>query len=149
MKFLRILILPALAAAYVSLGTQCSGNDYDCVDTYHDIAVCNGRTWQLAATKPPPTPCALHPEFRNLLSQPLNIKDNIRHESYLFLDILLDTEFEPVGLMKQLVEPNGFTFELRDRFEESLASSFRLVGVFLWRGAVRGRVRRLHGRCGG
>lgn len=42
--------LPALSAAYASIGGQCSGNSYDCADTYHSIAVCNGATWQLAAT---------------------------------------------------------------------------------------------------
>ncbi|KAL3474326.1 hypothetical protein BJX99DRAFT_231646 [Aspergillus californicus] len=52
MKLLSIVpllaCLPALSSAYVTIGSTCSGAQYDCSTTY-DIATCNGRNWQLAA----------------------------------------------------------------------------------------------------
>ncbi|KAL4933723.1 uncharacterized protein BDV17DRAFT_250372 [Aspergillus undulatus] len=41
--------LPALASAYVGIGTACSGAGYNCADTYDQVVVCNGGAWQLAA----------------------------------------------------------------------------------------------------
>ncbi|KAL4937365.1 hypothetical protein BDV06DRAFT_227008 [Aspergillus oleicola] len=44
-----LVSFPALASAYVGIGTACSGAGYNCADNYNQVVVCNGGVWQLAA----------------------------------------------------------------------------------------------------
>ncbi|KAL4934926.1 hypothetical protein BDV06DRAFT_229300 [Aspergillus oleicola] len=53
MKFLFPVSLLAtfasLSSAYVSIGSSCSGNAYDCAESRDQIAVCSGSRWVVAA----------------------------------------------------------------------------------------------------
>ncbi|PTB36139.1 hypothetical protein M441DRAFT_83987 [Trichoderma asperellum CBS 433.97] len=44
--------LAAVALATHSPGQACSGSGYDCSDDFHDIVVCNGAQWVIAAACP-------------------------------------------------------------------------------------------------
>ncbi|KAL4963833.1 uncharacterized protein BDV14DRAFT_176049 [Aspergillus stella-maris] len=53
MKFLTpislLATLTSLTSAYVTIGSSCSGNGYDCAESRDQIAVCSGSRWVVAA----------------------------------------------------------------------------------------------------
>ncbi|BCS18768.1 uncharacterized protein APUU_11596S [Aspergillus puulaauensis] len=44
-----VLSLTACSSAYVTIGSACKGSGYDCAESRSEVAVCNGRLWQVAA----------------------------------------------------------------------------------------------------